>query len=349
MKYEAPTSDDRRIWELFLSHTYVTSIIAADDSGIYAALNEKPDTIAGLAKRMSFDERATGVLLRQLASLGLLNIRNGQFQLNDLTRQYLLRASTYYWGNMMRIGVNARNLERLLATLKEKDSANAGGPEGTPIVANEGRAAEGWASGKVSIEQAHIIAASMHSHSLPAAIGAARNYDMTGVRKILDVGGGSGCFMIAMAQANPSLKCTIMELNTMCEVATSYIKAGGVGAQVDTVAADMFREAWPKGYDAMFFSNVFHDWNFRTCEWLAKRCYGALEPGGRIMLHETLIDDDGAGPAVATAFSMLMLMGTQGQQFTFGELKEILEHAGFKDVAVKHTAGYYSITTGYKR
>ncbi len=155
MKYEAPTTDDRRIWELFLSHTYVTSVIAADDTGIYAELDKKPDTIDGLAKRMSFDERATGVLLRQLASLGLLNIRNGVFQLSDLARQYLLKASTYYWGNMMRIGVNPRNLERLIATLKEKDSANRGGPEGTPVVANEGRPAEGWAAGKISMEQAH--------------------------------------------------------------------------------------------------------------------------------------------------------------------------------------------------
>lgn len=349
MKYEAPTSDDRRIWELFLSHTYVTSIIAGDDSGIYTALEDKPDTIEGVAKRLGFDVRATGILLRQLASLGILNLRNGVFQLADLTRQYLLKASPYYWGNMMRLGANAQNLQRLLGRLKEKDTATSGGPEGTTSESQQGRPAEGWASGKVSIEQARGVAASMHSHSLPAAIGAARNYDMSKVKKIVDVGGGSGCFMIAMAQANPHLKCTIMELDTMCEIATSYIKAGGVGAQVDTVAVDMFREAWPKGYDAMFFSNVFHDWNFKTCEWLAKKCYDALEPGGRIMLHETLIDDNGAGPPVATAFSMLMLMGTQGQQFTFNELKGILERAGFKDVEAKHTAGYYSITTGYKR
>ncbi|MFZ1990363.1 MAG: methyltransferase [Alphaproteobacteria bacterium] len=349
MKYEAPTTDDRRIWDLFLSHTYVTSMVAGDESGIYAALNEGPDTIEGLAKRLSYDVRATGVLLRHLASLGVLNTRNGVFQVSELARQYLIKSSPYYWGNMLRIGANAATLTRVLATLKEKDSANRGGPEGTPVVANEGRPAEGWASGKITIDQAHSIAAAMHSHSMPAAIGAARNYDFKGVKKILDVGGGSGCFMIAMAQANPSLKCTIMELNTMCEVATTYIKNGGVGAQVDTIAVDMFREAWPKGYDAMFFSNVFHDWNFRTCEWLAKKCYDALEPGGRIMLHEQLIDDDGCGPATTTSFSMLMLIGTQGQQFTFNELKMILEKAGFRDVEAKHTAGYYSITTGYKR
>jgi hypothetical protein len=67
------------------------------------------------------------------------------------------------------------------------------------------------------------------------------------------------------------------------------------------------------------------------------------------MLHEMLLDDDGAGPPTAAAFSLLMLLATQGQQFTFAEIKRILEDAGFEGVETTHTAGYYSITTGYKR
>jgi acetylserotonin N-methyltransferase len=82
---------------------------------------------------------------------------------------------------------------------------------------------------------------------------------------------------------------------------------------------------------------------------LAARANEALPSGGRIMLHEMLLDDDGAGPATTAAFSMLMLLATQGQQFTFGEIKELLEQAGFKDIRTQHTASYYSITTGYKR
>jgi hypothetical protein len=67
------------------------------------------------------------------------------------------------------------------------------------------------------------------------------------------------------------------------------------------------------------------------------------------MLHEMLVEDDGAGSVTAAAFSMLMLLATQGQQFTFGELRTILESAGFVGVENVHTYGYYSITTGHKR
>lgn len=135
----------------------------------------------------------------------------------------------------------------------------------------------------------------------------------------------------------------------MCRAAARYIEAGAVGGKVDTTALNMFGDPWPMGYDAIFFSNIWHDWNFRTCAWLAERAYEALPRGGRIMLHEMLLDDGGVGPPTAAAFSMLMLLATQGQQFTFGELKGLLEQAGFRDIETRHTAGYYSITTGYKR
>jgi acetylserotonin N-methyltransferase len=165
----------------------------------------------------------------------------------------------------------------------------------------------------------------------------------------LDVGGGSGCFMIAIAQAHPMIEATVMELGTMCAAAAKYIAAAGVEARVDTKAVNMFREPWPSGYDAVFFSNIWHDWNFRTCAWLAARAYDALPRGGRIMLHEALLDDDGDGPPTTAAFSMLMLLATQGQQFTFAELKSLLENAGFEGIETRQTASYYSITTGYKR
>jgi acetylserotonin N-methyltransferase len=349
MKYTAPPTDDRRIWDLFLSGTYQGAVVAADEAGIFTALAEKPATIEELARRLDFDVRATGITLRLLASLDLLVQRDGVFHLTNQAALYLVKDSPYYWGNMMRIAVSEWHRDTALAKLKAKGSAEAVGPEGTPAPTGSGRPAAGWAAGEIAIGRAREIAAAMHSHSLPAAIGAARNYDFTGVRRILDVGGGSGCFMIAMAQADPKLTATIMELDTMCEAAVPYVEAGGVGDRVDTKAVNMFRDPWPTGYDAVFFSNIWHDWNFRTCEWLARRAYEALPKGGRIMLHEALLDDGGAGPVTTAAFSMLMLLATQGQQFTFGELKQLLEASGFREVETQPTAGYYSITTGYKR
>jgi hypothetical protein len=349
MRFEAPTTDDRRIWDLWLTGMYQGAIVGADDAGVFTALADGPATIEGLAERMGYDERALGILLRLLGALGLAAVRDGRYELTDQARLYLVASGPYYWGPMMRVGVNAWVVERLKAKLRETGSASAPGPEAATPAGGGDAPVDGWAAGKIPPEQARSITERMHAHSVPAAVGAARNYDLSGVRRILDVGGGSGCFMIAMAQAHPHLRCTVMEIDTVCEAAMGYIRSGGVQAQVDTKAVDMFRQPWPGGYDAIFFSNVWHDWTPRTCAFLAKRAFEALPSGGRIMLHEMLLDDHGAGPATAAAFSMLMLLGTQGQQFTFGELKAILEGAGFTGVEARATAGHYSIVTGYRR
>jgi acetylserotonin N-methyltransferase len=110
----------------------------------------------------------------------------------------------------------------------------------------------------------------------------------------------------------------------------------------------MLREAWPRGYDGIFFSNVFHDWNAETNLSLARRAYDALPRGGRIFLHEMLLADDGSGPITTASFSMLMLFGTQGRQYSLGELREILTNAGFADVRARETYGYYSVVSAKK-
>ena len=130
---------------------------------------------------------------------------------------------------------------------------------------------------------------------------------------------------------------TVVAVTALSMAASPFVTAFGerfviprLGAvAVETRAADMFRQPWPTGYDALFFSNVWHDWNVRTCQWLAARAFDALPSGGRILLHE-------------------MLLATQGQQFTAGELKAILDAAGFARIDVTHTHPYYSLVTGYK-
>ena len=82
VRYKAPSIDDRRIWDLWLTGTYQAAIVAADDSGIFAALHTAPATASELASRLNFDERATEILLRLLSALGLLASNSGRFRLS---------------------------------------------------------------------------------------------------------------------------------------------------------------------------------------------------------------------------------------------------------------------------
>ena len=340
---ELPSTDDRHVWDAWLASLWFPCMTAADELRIFDALSKEPATAAGLAARTGFSERALGTVLPMLTSLHFLTRQAGRYSLSDTARLYLLPDSPFYWGPLIR---RFRASSPLHDTLKNL-IAHAAPPRNThPGESN--RPSDAWAAGEIDLERARGIAAFMHSHSVPASLGAARNLDYRGVKRLLDVGGGSGIFSISFAQHAPALRCTVMELKSMCQVAEEYIKAAGVQERVDTRAVDMFRQPWPEGYDAMFFSNIFHDWSDETCLELARKAHAALPPGGRIFLHEMLLDDSGANPRTTAAFSVLMLLGTEGRQFMFQELKELLEKAGFSNVGVTHTYSYYSVVHATK-
>jgi acetylserotonin N-methyltransferase len=350
MRYELPASSDRAIWDIWLSMHRLPAMTVADELGVFAALASAPASAEQIAQRLGFNRRGTDVLLAMLSALDLVVARDGRHELADVARTYLLPDSPYYWGPLLRaLGIVPQQHEALIRALRAPDDRAA--PMDVAAAqkdASPSDPAEAWTRGQIAKAQAEAVTRIMHCHSLPASVGVARNGNLRGVSRLLDVGGGSGCFSIAIAQQLPSIRCTVLELPAVCDAARRYIADGGVADRVDTTSIDMFRDAWPRGYDGMFFSNIFHDWNAETNLFLARRAFEALEPGGRIFLHEQLLAEDGSGPVTTAAFSMLMLLGTRGRQYTFSELRQILSSAGFVDIDSCATYGYYSVVSGRK-
>jgi acetylserotonin N-methyltransferase len=338
MSYQLPVVDDTLVWDAWLAMYRVPAISVALELDIFESLDARPDTPEGLAERRNFDGRGLRALLPMLMQLGFLTLHDGCYRLSEAGRQYMLKGSPLYWGGVFNRLSSTLMAHRLLLETINREREHAA----------RSRPVDGWESGHVDMQMAREVTAFMHSHSVPAAIGMTRTCDFSGVHKVLDVGGGSGCFSIALAQLREDIHCTVMELPTICELAVQYIADAGVGGQVDTVTVDMFRQDWPKGYDAHFLSNVFHDWSIDTCLDLARKSHAALPEGGRILLHEMLLDDGATGPAPAVAFSLLMAMGTKGQQFSLPQLRAILETAGFRAISCQSSYGYYSLVTARK-
>lgn len=343
-KYQMPTSDDRLLWQVWLSAQWFPSVMVGDEAGIFQSLAIRPESGPKLSERLKLNPRLTGPLLRMLTNLGFLAPRNEIYYITDSARHYLLPQSSYYWGGLFRVyRRNNPAYATLMAALTNGDQR--------PLPADHlirNRAMEAWKSGELSVEKAREVARLMHAHSIVPAISLAMNVSYQNVARLLDVGGGSGCFSIALAQHNSNLRCTILDLPAMCDVAMEYAVEAGVEDRVDAYRADMFRETWPKGYDLVFFSNVFHDWSTDVCKELTRRAYELLPIGGSIHLHEMLIDETEPSASIPTAFSVLMATFTQGKQFTLGELQRILSTSGFIDVVHTLTSVFFSLVSARK-
>lgn len=331
--------DDRIIWDTWLSLFRFPVVSVADEVGTLAALADRAKGTAELAAELNVNARALQIHLGMLAALGFVERREGLWRATAASRTWLHPEAAGYAGPLLhRFKERQPFHAQLLETLRTGDRAAQ-----YPSVAAE------WERGEMPPGLAKTITSFMNAHSRASGLSVARQSVFRAIRSVLDVGGGSGIFAIELAKAWPTLKATVMEIATICVEAEGYIAAAGVGDRVKTESLNMFTQPWPRGHDAHFFSNIFHDWSDETCRLLARKSFEALPSGGRILLHEILMDDDDCGPLAAAAFSLLMLMGTKGRQYSLPDLRRILESAGFVDIETAQTGGgYYSLVSARK-
>lgn len=332
---EVPTCDDRLIWDVWLSAFHGATLAAADELGLFSLLAREPLTAEEVSRELELTVRASEALLGLLTSLRLLALLHGRYHLTEVARNYLVPTSPYYWGGFLR-----RFRAVPITSASIRDALKRGRSE------VKGAAANLWVA--PDREKLRAFTEAMHSHSFAMAMALATRLEMSGVQRLLDVGGGSGCFCIAFATRHPQLRFTVMDLPIVCEFAQEYITSHGLEGQIDTCGADMFKSAWPKGYDAVFFNDVFHDWEDARCLDLARHSFETLPRGGRILVHEMVLADAKDGPLPAASYSMAMIFSTDGKQRTAAENAALLEKAGFVNVSVTPSAGHYSLISGEK-
>ena len=130
-------------------------------------------------------------------------------------------------------------------------------------------------------------------------------------------------------------------------MAQEFIVQYGLQDRIKTRVADMWNDPFPEA-DLHFYSNIYHDWPAERCRFLTEKSFKSLEPGGRIIIHDVLYNDEKTGPFAPAAYSMLMMGWTEGESYSGLELSGMLKEAGFHDIEVHPTFGYYSIVTGLK-
>jgi predicted O-methyltransferase YrrM len=166
--------------------------------------------------------------------------------------------------------------------------------------------------------------ATERSAPLVAAVGA------QGVRRMLDVGGGSGAYAIAFAAANPELQAYILDLAAVVPLAQRHIEEAGLTARVHTRIGDLRTDHLGEGYDLVLVSAICHMLDEKENAHLIARCYDALAPGGRLVIQEFILDPDKCAPQSAALFSLNMLVGTRaGSSYSEPEYAAWMLAAGF--------------------
>jgi bacteriochlorophyll C20 methyltransferase len=110
------------------------------------------------------------------------------------------------------------------------------------------------------------------------------------VRHLVDIGGGIGDIASALCEKYPELQVTLINLPSALDLVRENVAARGFAERITPLVIDMYREPYPQG-DAMLFSRILYPMNEQFCTALCQRAYDALNPGGRILICDMIIDD----------------------------------------------------------
>ena len=135
-----------------------------------------------------------------------------------------------------------------------------------------------------------------------------RELDFSSFRRLLDVGGSSGGYTLALLEAHPLLDATIFDLEPVRPLAEGRIAERGLGDRCRFVGGSFFDDPLPKGHDVLLLSNILHDWDASQCDRILTACYEAIEPGGTIVVVEPMLYEDLSGPAHASVSGLTMAL-----------------------------------------
>ena len=330
--------DDIVIGQLTTALLTAPALLVAHEIGLFAALEQEMRSSHEVAASLSLRERAADALLLTSVAAGLLERRGEKYALSDVGRAYLVRSAPTSWcGYLDYLAANPQLISYTdVRTALLNDAPRL--PEGQEL----------FEINRQDSERAERFTRWMHS----VAVGPSRAWpgavDLSQAQRLLDVAGGSGAHAIGAAQRWPQLAVTMLDLPNVCRLAEEYISQAELSERVVCQAADMWRDPYPES-DAHFYSQIFHDWSRAECRELARKSWASLPPGGLVIVHEVLYDDDKRGPLRAASVNVLMsLLYARGQQYSGAELGEFLSQAGFIDVRWQRTWGYWGIAVGRK-
>ena len=267
-----------------------------------------------LADRLSCDAGALGRLCTALAALKLLDRRGETFSLNEISRTFLLKDAPRSIVHILR---HHRNLA---PTWTRLDTAVRAGRPPRSSGAWEGEEREDFLMGMFNLAMG--IAPRL-SAELP----------LSGRKRLLDLGGGPGTYAIHFCLARPRLSAVIFDLPTTEPVAQKTVARFGVADRVGFAPGDYLEDPLPRGFDAVWLSQILHGEGEADCRRILAKAAGALNPGGLLFVHEFFLDDSLDGPEFPALFSLNMLLVTeQGRSYAEGEMRAMLAEAGIIDI-----------------
>jgi SAM-dependent methyltransferase len=322
--HHVPTPD--LIFQIAQGFMASKHLFAASELGLFEALGEGPTDLDGLAARTGLTRRTARISADAMVAIGLLERHGAAYANTPLSATFLSGATEADMRPLLKFW------DRLSYPVWS-DLAGAlgrGRPAGEIFEIDEEL---------VPIMSAGIEAATAGAcRALPAAAG------LPAASHVLDIGGGTGSWAIALAATDPALSATVFELAEVAAVAQERLRTTAFSDRIDVCVGDLLNDQLPRGYDAFLMANVVHYFNPETNQSILRRIRAAAEPGARLLLADFWTDPTHSQPLPAALMAgEFAIHVNDGDVYSVEEANAWLAGAGWRFTSHEPLAGPISL------
>ena len=288
---------------------------AAVKLGIFTVLGDDMLSAGEMAEKLGADADAVERLLNALSGMELLEKRDGKFRNTEGAQAFLVKKAPGYVGHMI---MHHQHLVESWNRLAESVTTGEPMRERMSVSIEEWR--ESFLMGMFN------LASNLAPRLVP-------EIDLSGRKRLLDLGGGPGTYAIHFCIYNQNLRGTVYDLPTTRPFMEHTVERFGLSDRIDFQSGDYTKDAIGGTYDAVWMSHILHGESPGDCRKIVGKAARALSPGGLIVVHDFILNDTEDGPLFPTLFSLNMLLATNGgRAYSEFQIREMLSEAGAKDI-----------------
>jgi multifunctional cyclase/dehydratase/O-methyltransferase len=341
---QRPPGTAPEAWMMQLLSGFMASqyVHAAAKLGLADLLSNGPRSAAELSAACGADEAALVRLLRVLASMGVFaEAGDGRFETTALAA--VLRADHPSALRGIALFYGQEWIWRAYGALEH--SLRTGRPAFEHVF---GQGFYDHLAG--SPEAARVFADAMSGFAAMQARQIVQEYDFGRFRRVMDVGGNHGAFLVELLRACPGTRGVLFDAAQVVEAAVARLARieAGVRDRIELAAGDFLREV-PPGCDAYILRNTLQDWDDERAHVLLTRCRDAMparsarSDGRPSLLVVGRLLEPGNEPHPGKFTDMTMMVLTGGRERTRGELCALLAGAGFVVGSITRTAAMVAV------
>jgi demethylspheroidene O-methyltransferase len=324
----------RTLFDLCAGFVYSQILAACVRLEVFQKLADGPRSCRALSPEIGLTEEAARRLLRAAAALKLLEaLPNDRFALADLGAALIGNPSIaafvdhhalLYEDLADPVALLRGETPTRLSRFWPYASRRPGDPL-SPESTEDGQRAYARYSDLMSRSQALIAEDVLDAFS------------PRGRRSWLDVGGGEGAFISAVATRAPDLEVGMFDLPPVAARARAALEKRGLGARVTVHEGDFLADPLPQGAEILSLVRVLHDHDDESALALLSRAHTALPRGGALLIAEPMASTRGAEPVGDAYFGFYLLAMGRGRARTSKEISALLKSVGFASCRVLKT------------